>query len=285
MLGCLEFSKKKAYTHKHSKKKDFNILFNAEGYLFNKQFYDVRQISLTLQFTTMKKYWHYLFAIIAFLSFSGVSFSQQISFRLSNEFKTQGLIYVPDSVVVGSSKRLPLLIFLHGSGERGTDLELLKIHGLPKLIEQGQQFPAIVVSPQCPANQWWNIKELEAMVKEIKQKYKVDNRRVYLTGLSMGGYGTWELGIAHPRWFAALAPICGGGNEARVHRIKNVPVWVFHGAKDMVVKPSESEKMVNALLQVNGNVRYTLYPEATHDSWTETYQNPDFFKWLFAQKR
>lgn len=233
----------------------------------------------------MKENWCFWVVVILFLRLTINGYSQQIPFRLSNEFKTQGLIYFPDSAIVHSSKRLPLLIFLHGSGERGTDLELLKIHGLPKLIEQGQSFPAIVVSPQCPADQWWNLKELEALVKEMKQRYKIDNSRVYLTGLSMGGFGTWELGIARPRWFAALAPICGGGDETKIHRIKKVPVWVFHGAKDAVVKPSESEKMVNALRQIDGNVKFTLYPEATHDSWTETYQDSEFFKWLFAQKR
>jgi predicted peptidase len=195
------------------------------------------------------------------------------------------LLYLPADY--DRQESWPLVIFLHGAGERGDDLELVKKHGPPKLIAQGKQFPFIVVSPQCPKDEWWAWKPLElmALVDEIGSKYKVDQDRIYLTGLSMGGFGTWALAAYAPRRFAAIAPICGGGEALYVRRLGHMPTWVFHGAKDPVVPLKRSEDMVTALRKINKQVNFTVYPEALHDSWTATYENPEFYQWLLAQKR
>ncbi|MFW6171885.1 MAG: prolyl oligopeptidase family serine peptidase [Planctomycetota bacterium] len=193
------------------------------------------------------------------------------------------LLYLPDDYQ--RKAPWPLVLFLHGAGERGNDPRLVKKHGPPKLIEQGQQFPMIVVSPQCPQEQWWQPIELTALLDEIVEKYNVDERRLYVTGLSMGGFGTWSLAAYAPHRFAAIAPICGGGEPFWAGRFAHLPTWVFHGGKDGVVPPRRSEEMVKALEEVGGDVKLTVYPEAGHDSWTQTYDNPQLYDWLLNQKR
>jgi len=193
------------------------------------------------------------------------------------------LLYLPKDYAQQDS--WPLLLFLHGAGERGADLERVKVHGPPKLIAAGKEFPFIVVSPQCPKDEWWKPHELAALVDEIVEKYKVDQDRVYVSGLSMGGYGTWSLADFAPNRFAAIVPICGGGSPRSVRKFTHLPVWVFHGAKDSVVPLSASVEMVEALQRVHGNVKFTVYPEADHDSWTETYDNPELYTWMLEQKR
>jgi predicted peptidase len=181
----------------------------------------------------------------------------------------------------------PLVLFLHGAGERGDDLDLVKKHGPPKLIEEGRSFPAIVVSPQCPRDRFWPVMtmELTALLDDVAAKHKVDVDRVYVTGLSMGGFGTWSLAAYTPERFAAIIPICGGGEPIAARRLNNMPTWVFHGAKDPVVPLARSEQMVDAIKKTNDKLKFTVYPDAMHDSWTETYNNPAVFEWLFAQKR
>ncbi|RPI70147.1 MAG: phospholipase, partial [Ignavibacteriales bacterium] len=138
---------------------------------------------------------------------------------------------------------------------------------------------------QCPDGQWWSISDLDVLLNEITDEYKVDKKRIYVTGLSMGGFGTWELAIKYPDRFAAIAPVCGGGNSRLAGILKDLPVWVFHGAKDNVVPLKNSEEMVEALEKVGGNVKFTVYPDATHDSWTETYNNPELYEWFLNQSR
>ena len=154
------------------------------------------------------------------------------------------LLYLPKEYA--QQDAWPLLLFLHGAGERGDDLERVKVHGPPKLIAAGKEFPIIVVSPQCPSSQWWQPHELAALIDEIVEKYKVDQDRIYVTGLSMGGYGTWSLAGFSANRFAAIVPICGGGDPRSVRRFSHLPVWAFHGAKDSVVPLSASEQMVEA---------------------------------------
>ncbi len=190
----------------------------------------------------------------------------------------QYLLYLPKNFQEEKSN-FPLMIFLHGSGERGSDIELVKMHGPPKLAEE-KDFPFIIVSPQCPAGQRWDIELLNDLVDDITLKYNVNKSRIYLTGLSMGGYGTWAFASKYPEKFAAIAPICGGGDPGNVSNIKNVPVWVFHGAKDSVVPLARSEEMVEALRKAGGFVTFTVYPEAGHDSWTDTYNNEALYEWF-----
>ena len=173
-------------------------------------------------------------------------------------------------------------MFLHGIGECGEDLQKVKTHGPPKLVEQGKEFPFILVSPQCPEGSWWSDNVLDGLLKELEEKYNVDKNRIYVTGLSMGGYGTWSLAMEYPHRFAAIAPVCGGGNVRTVCKLKDMPIWVFHGAKDNVVPIAESQKLVDALKKCGNDVKFTIYPEANHDSWTETYKNPELYKWLLS---
>lgn len=183
-----------------------------------------------------------------------------------------------------SDKYFPLIFFLHGAGERGNDLELLLQYGPIKIVKEGQDLPFIIVAPQCPRGQYWSIPLLKELLENVSKFYKVEQNRIYLTGVSMGGYGTWALAIDSPSKFAAIAPICGGGDPSNVHRIKHVPTWVFHGALDDIVPLEESEIMVNALKEVNGNVKFTIYPGLKHDSWTLTYNNPNLYEWLLEHR-
>lgn len=204
------------------------------------------------------------------------------------------LLYLPPDYKSDGGKKWPLMLFLHGSGERGTDVQRVAIHGPLSLVKQGTNFPFIIVAPQCPEGQLWENEPLLQLLDQVEKKYAVDTKRVYLTGLSMGGYGTWALGLSHPECFAALAPICGGGNMIDVvlgprdkpAEFKRLPIWAFHGAKDDVVPVSESERMVAELKKLGvKNVKLTIYPDANHNSWTETYNNPGLYEWLLKQSR
>jgi predicted peptidase len=210
---------------------------------------------------------------------------QQKSCELNRTVKVtmEYLLYLPKDYQQKPS--WPLLLFLHGAGERGDDLDLVKKHGPPKLIAAGKDFPFIVVSPQCPGDQSWETMELTALLDEIVEKYKVDPDRIYVTGLSMGGFATWALASRTPGRFAAIMPICGGGDPNRAKRLAHIPAWVFQGAKDPVVQPEGAKKIVAALKKRGGDVKFTLYPDAGHDAWTETYANPQVYEWLLEQKR
>ncbi len=222
-----------------------------------------------------------------------VGFSQQRKMGLEvineNEIDLKYLFFLPKDYYSDINTRWPLILFLHGMGERGANLELVKIHGIPKIIKTQTDFPFITVSPQCPIEYVWRDDDMQQAVEDILLKivknYRVDKTRIYVTGLSMGGYGTWSLAARRPDLFAAAVPICGGGDPATVNVLKNLPIWVFHGGLDEVVLPKESEKMVRALEKAGGKVRYTLYPEAYHDSWTETYDNTALYDWLLSNRK
>ncbi len=197
--------------------------------------------------------------------------------------KLNYLLFLPESYGK-DDKQWPAIMFLHGSGESGSDLSLVKKHGPPKIVETKRDFPFIVVSPQS-ARRGWNADVLAALLDEIVLSYQVDRDRVYLTGLSMGGYGTWSLAAAYPKKFAAIVPICGGGSTEDAPRLKDLPIWVFHGAKDDAVPLKRSEEMVEAIEAAGGKVKFTVYPEAEHDSWTAAYDDPELYAWLLQQKR
>jgi len=197
------------------------------------------------------------------------------------------LLSLPPGYDADPGKRWPLLVFLHGAGESGSDIEKVKIHGPPKLIAAGSfDHPCIVVSPQCPGR-GWNADMVAALIDDICRTTRVDEDRIYLTGLSMGGFGTWALAASRPERFAAIAPVCGGGNPVDAIKLRGLPIWVFHGAKDTVVPLAASQAMVTALeaLGQKDTVKFTIYPDVGHDSWTVTYDDPAFYTWLFAQKR
>ncbi|MFP4058156.1 MAG: sugar-binding protein [Candidatus Brocadiia bacterium] len=195
------------------------------------------------------------------------------------------LVHLPPGAEEGEGRTWPAILFLHGAGERGDDLSLVETHGPPKIVKTREDFPFIVVAPQCPRGQWWSPPLLDDLYREVMAKYPVDPERVYLTGLSMGGFGSWALACEFPDRFAAVAPICGGGDPRDAQRIAEVPIWVFHGAQDGVVPVERSEQMVAALRRAGGRVRLTVYPEAGHDSWSKAYASEELYEWLLCQRR
>jgi predicted peptidase len=216
---------------------------------------------------------------------SAKSFESEITIKLGYKY----LLTLPEGYEVDKAKEWPLLIFLHGAGERGDNLEVLKKHGPPKLIAAGKKFEAIVVSPQVPNGEFWNPHGVKALVDQVKKDYHVDAKRVYITGISMGGFGTFDTIAAYPDVFAAAMPICGGAgiNVVKFGPLKELPIWIFHGAKDPVVPVALSEMAANWFKRNKSgeNVKLTIYPEAQHDSWTVTYDNEEVWTWLFQQAR
>ncbi len=184
-----------------------------------------------------------------------------------------------------TSDRLPLILFLHGGGERGQYIEKVKVHGPLKVAAQRSDFPFIVVAPQADSNMIWSTARLDAVLDDVQERYRVDPDRIYLTGLSMGGYGAWHLAMEFPRRFAALAPISGGATPSGMCALRDLPIWVFHGAKDDVIRPDRSEELVERLKRCNANVRFTLYPDAGHDAWTRTYETPELYDWFLQHRR
>ena len=195
-------------------------------------------------------------------------------------------LYLPPEYNSDLRKKWPLVIFLHGAGERGEDLDNVTTHGPAKLAERGKQFPFILISPQCPANARWNVDDLDIFLTDVLQRYRVDKDRVYLTGLSMGGWGTWQWATNYPNRFAAIVPICGAGDPFLMKKtVTYPPVWAFHGDADETVKLAETQRMIDAFKKRGAYVKLTVYPGAKHDSWTQTYENQEMWNWLLSKKR
>lgn len=210
------------------------------------------------------------------------------------------------------NKKYPLVVFLHGSGERGNDNEKQLEHG-GKLFSRNDvmnNYPAIVVFPQCPENISWNSMSVDRtknspvrgidysnpepwplaatynLINSLITTENIDKKRVYLSGLSMGGFGTFEMIYRHPQLFAAALPICGGGDEKSYDkRVKNIPFWIFHGDADQAVDVKLSRQMVEKLKQIGATVKYTEYPGVGHNSWDNVFAEPDYLKWMFLQKK
>lgn len=185
---------------------------------------------------------------------------------------------------------LPLILFLHGRGEQGTDLDRVRLYGLPVELDAGRELPALVVAPQCPPGADWEERTgaLIRLLDHVATTESIDPARVYLTGLSMGGRGCLALALARPERFAAVA--CAAGripNEvadpADFAALRGKPVWVFHGARDPVVPPAKHQVLVDALKQGGADLRVTLYPDADHDSWSAAYRDAALYEWMFAQ--
>ena len=212
---------------------------------------------------------------------------KQRACSIEHTVRLRYLLFLPEDYQKQPGKKWPLILFLHGIGERGDDLDLVKLHGIAKIVEEQPDFPFIAVSPQCPQDTMWreHPRTLKAILDQVMSDYAVDEQRIYLTGLSMGGFGTWGLAMAYPDLFAAIAPICGGGISELVAAIRDVPVWAFHGAEDPAVPLEASQRMVDALQAAGGNVRFTVYPGVGHDSWTQTYENPELYEWFLQHSR
>ena len=180
----------------------------------------------------------------------------------------------------------PLLVFLHGSGERGTDLKLVRKHGPPALVGKEKALDSfIVASPQCPAGRWWDVREIRALVDHLCETRPVDRNRIILTGLSMGGFGTWTFLAEYPDLLAAAVPICGGGDPATAPRFKHVPIRCYHGAKDKAVPQSASDAMIEALRKAGASPDYTIYPDEGHESWIPAYKDASLYEWMLRQQR
>jgi predicted peptidase len=217
---------------------------------------------------------------------TGSQVPQALNRTISRTVQLDYLLYVPANVDLRGSKRHPLLVFLHGSGEAGTDLEKVKVHGPPKLAPGQPDFPFILVSPQIPdAKQGFDAIALDALLDELLEHLPVDPDRVYLTGLSLGGHWTYGWASLRPERFAAIAPVAGTWTPKVACRLRAVPVWAFHGAKDDVVPLDGGRAMVDAINDCGGRARLTVYPDAGHDAWTATYDNPAFYEWLLARRR
>jgi predicted peptidase len=211
----------------------------------------------------------------------------------------QYLLYLPRDYSAKPKERWPLMLFLHGAGERGTNVWRSDLHGPAKYIAAHPDFPFIVLTPLCPSNEVWSKEVLTNLLDETIQKYHTDTNRVYLTGLSLGGFGTWDLALACPEKFAAVIPIAGGGNDlpiilARlgyctpqyVAALKSLPFWAFHGGKDGAVPHEESERLIASLKALGvAEAKVTIYPDATHNSWERTYNNPEVYDWLLQHHR
>jgi predicted peptidase len=219
--------------------------------------------------------------------------ARRLDTTITKQVSLQYLLFLPQDYRQNESRKWPLMIFLHGAGERGTNIDLVTVHGPPKIVKEKPDFPFVVISPQCPPGQTWDIEALDALLDHALKEYAVDPERVYLTGLSMGGYGSWSWVTARPERFAAVVPICGGGDPIRIRlasgqrreHLAKLPVWAFHGGQDRVVAVRESERMIDAFHGLGNEAKLTIYPEAGHDSWTETYANPALYEWLLSHRR
>ena len=247
-------------------------------------------------------------------------FAFALSAQTNNAYEKHWLVQGNDSLPYrlllpenyDASKKYPLIFFMHGAGERGNDNEAQLIHGAKLFLQAGvrRQYPAIVVFPQCPKNSYWSsvnfkidslgkrtflfnagaeptmaMKLANALLHQIINKYPVQQKKVYAGGLSMGGMGTFEIVYRNPGLFAAAFPICGGGDPSSARQLKKTKWWVFHGANDDVVPPAYSQEMVTALQESKARVKFTLYPNANHNSWDAAFAEPGLLSWLFAQKK
>ncbi len=194
-------------------------------------------------------------------------------------------------------KTYPLVLFLHGAGERGDDNKAQLKHGVTSIIQNAEKLgkPVFLIAPQCPADGWWSNRGkegknalLDALLALVDAKLKeqpIDPKRFHVTGLSMGGYGTWELLGRVPDRIASAIPICGGGDPKLAKKFKDVPVWAFHGEADDVVPVERTREMVAAMEKAGGKPKATYYPGVGHNSWTRTYQNQEVIRWMLEQSR
>jgi predicted peptidase len=200
--------------------------------------------------------------------------------------------------------KYPLVLFLHGAGECGTDNKAQLKNSVNEFAkaEFRKKYPCFFIAPQCPSMKlgWSDFRSKTGglskvqsepgrlaveLVESIQKEYSIDPNRLYITGLSMGGYGTWDIIARHPDMFAAAVPICGGGDPSTAEKIAKLPIWVFHGAKDPVVPAARSREMVEAIKKAGGEAKYTEYPNVQHNSWVNAYKDADMMKWLFEQKK
>ncbi len=231
---------------------------------------------------------------------SGAGFAQQtepaagqqieMKFNSSDGAEVPYLLYLPTDYLAEVDKKFPLIFFLHGRGESNGPLSLVAKWGPPKFAARGDKLPHVILSPQCPTDDWWTSetqqKRLIELLDEVVKHHNIDESRIYLTGLSMGGFGSWKLAADHPDRFAAVVPICGSGDPADADKLKDIPIWVFHGDQDRAVPFEKSVEMVEAIKKAGGeSIRFTSLEFYGHNSWSTAYAAPELYRWLEEQSK
>ncbi len=225
----------------------------------------------------------YIMLFLPLLCLGQMETNGTIKAELVTKFELNYLLQKPNN----NKDLKPLIIFLHGSGEKGTDLEKLKIHG-PLKYAKTHELDAYILAPQCPENKYWDSEELYLLIQKVLAENKIDKSRIYLTGLSMGAWGSWNLAFAHPELFAALVPIAGFVDRVPMVencKISTIPIRIFHGLQDDIVDANYSIAIFNKLRGCNKDIKLQLFDDANHDSWTRVYDNPAIYEWMLMQKK
>ena len=216
--------------------------------------------------------------------------SSEIPERVSGPTEETGsyeyFVLLPVGYEPVGEEGLPLILFLHGSGGGSDSRDLVSSYGVPKRASDQRDFPFIVVAPQTDQTLNWSVDRLNNLLDEIESLYRIDEDRIYVTGLSMGGNGTWLLAMSYPNRFAAIAPVAGSGITSLACKIQHIPAWIFHNDGDPVIPSAEGQKMYDALQDCgSGNVELTIYQSDSHDAWTRTYSNQELYEWFLSHKR
>ena len=233
----------------------------------------------------MKKLSRFLPLLILF--FAGNLSSQEIKSALNKQItEIKQISYILDYPQNAKGK-VPLIVFLHGSGERGTDLDKVKSNG-PFQYKNLIPEPVAILAPQCPDGVWWDTEAVYHLIKDIQQKYKIDESRIILTGLSMGGWGSLKLAMEHPEVFSAVVPVCPPVDrlmKVRATQYKDLPMKIFHGGNDDIVSPMNSIEIYQEIRKTNKNVELVIFPDDNHNSWDSTYSNAKLYEWMLAQSK
>jgi predicted peptidase len=232
----------------------------------------------------MIKFFNALLILLFTTSSSTIAHQTAHKATVGNHSEVQYLLYLPADYYQNTGKQYPILLFLHGGGETGTDIEKVKTHGPPRLINEGHNFPFIVLSPQNPREQgFWDESILMGLLDKIENTHRIDPARVYLSGMSRGAYGAWRLAMSYPEKFACLIAICGVAPAYYSRWLGNMPVWVFHGDDDPVIPVSESDEVVKLMKERGQNIRYTRYSGTGHDAWTPAFETEELYHWMLEQ--
>ena len=213
--------------------------------------------------------------------------AQELKAEFKKEIKKEKQISYILDYPENAKGKVPLMVFLHGSGERGNDLEKVKAHS-PFTYKNLAKEPVAILAPQCPENVWWDTEAVYFLIKDIQQKYKIDESRIVLTGLSMGGWGSLKLAMEHPEVFSSVVAVCPPVDrlmKVRAEQYRDLPMKLFHGGNDDIVSPMNSIEIYQAIKQVNKNIELTIFPDDNHNSWDSTYSNPALYEWMLAQRK
>lgn len=213
--------------------------------------------------------------------------SQHFEAQVTQTVRLDYLLYLPPGYEDEPTQHWPLILFLHSAGARGNNLELVRRNGIAHHLESGHDLPFIVASPQCPAESHWTLhtEALNALLNEVVTRHRVDGDRIYLTGMSLGGAGTWMLAGVYPERFAAIAPVSARIVPLPLSRLKDLPVRAYHGDADDVIPLSEAQRTIDALQAIGANAQLTIFAGAGHNAWQQTYNSPELYEWFLSHRR